>query len=79
MATETPAPTQSDFPPIEQALQKSFQEVCPELTPEELTKLAHTATNTMKGLGVLVEPAAAPAPEPAPAEHEKASHTTKKP
>lgn len=49
-----------DFPTAEEALKKAFAEVNPSLDDAALTKLAHTATNTLSALGRL---SAEPAPD----------------
>lgn len=62
-----------DYPTAEDALKKSFAEVNPSLDDAALTKLAHTATNTLSALGRLT-------PEPPPEKTEKppAAPTAKK-
>jgi hypothetical protein len=62
-----------DFPTAEEALKKSFGEVNPGLDDAALTKLAHTATNTLSALGRLT-------PEPPPEKvAEKPAHAAAPP
>ena len=64
-----------DYPTAEAALKKSFNEVNPSLDDAALTKLAHTACNTLHALGRLnAEPPPEKAEKPAPhAAHEPAA------